>query len=201
MKIAKFLPFILGVMLVLSASAYADPVPPTPDAIINCSISPCVWTEDSKDLSIAWEVEDLLNGTWKYTYTIKSSGQGNGLSHFNLQVTPGLNCSDLTAVTGPFNPCVDNSDGSTDFGSRVADFIKFDNVTEDVSKTTEGAVFMFTSDRAPVLGMAGTKSGQNYLVFDNILRPNGDVPVPEPTTLLLLGTGLLGVGLLQRRRK
>ena len=38
-----------------------------------------------------------------------------------------------------------------------------------------------------------------YATEDSAFRINGEVPVPEPSTLGLLGVGLLGVGVMRRR--
>jgi hypothetical protein len=45
-------------------------------------------------------------------------------------------------------------------------------------------------------------SKNNYDLVSKELTPtHGTTPVPEPTTLLLVGVGLLGIGLYQRRRQ
>src|SRR6266849_6316840 len=54
--------------------------------------------------------------------------------------------------------------------------------------------------------IAGTQNGQTYLNIHTMINPGGEIrgqlePVPEPTTLLLLGTTMGGLGLAARWRQ
>jgi len=59
---------------------------------------------------------------------------------------------------------------------------------------------------ARIAFLNGLQTGQTYFNIHSNTFPGGEIrgqlqPVPEPTTLILLGTGLAGVAIRRRRKR
>ena len=61
-----------------------------------------------------------------------------------------------------------------------------------VGSTTSGALSFTSQDRLDFLGL---------ILDDVLLEQRSAVVIPEPSTMLLLGSGLAGLGFFRRRRK
>lgn len=149
--------------------------------------------------TISWDIMEQADHSWYYQYDI-SDINGDPLlkgeiSHLTIEVSPSVTSNDFWEYS---------SAEQVEFGDK-------DGITSSMKLDWTADSYSFYSNRAPVIGSFYAEDGQAGNMGQNaawnndgyyIYRPdttNG--VVPEPTTIILLGSGLLGMGLRRRFKK
>jgi hypothetical protein len=171
--------------------------------------------------TLSWNGTDNLDGTWHYDYVL--SHPSGGTSHFLLEVSTNFTLDDIFNAGGDFEDVLlgtwTSQNGNPNLPGPLFG-LKFDEAEGNVTN------IYFDSDRRPVWGDFYAKNGNSggygvntawnagFLDIDpsapaadgslanHLLVPDSfGTVVPEPSSLLLLGAGLVGVAIVVRRRK
>ncbi|MCK5505492.1 MAG: VPLPA-CTERM sorting domain-containing protein [Thermodesulfovibrionia bacterium] len=179
------------------------------------------WKAPDEEFTVSWDIErDSTTGLYTYEYTFNKPAEGAAaLSHWILEVTDPSLSSDFWL----FN--VHDITEPTNFTSANGNPSMPDDGMYGIKVDTQGTLFTFVTYKDPVWGDFYAKDGKsdgvdnvafnasfgsdpiadnsdNFTDFSGwIATPNGGHVIPEPASMLLLGSGLLGFAGLRRKRK
>jgi hypothetical protein len=126
---------------------------------------------------------ELFGGSVTFSFTQPVDAFGFYVNGLQTNLVPQQT---IVYVDGSSNTQTINFPSAINGGGAFVGFIDFGQLISSVT-------FNATND---VLGFDDLRFGRSAT------DPGGDLgPVPEPSTLLLLGTGLLGAGMMARRRQ
>jgi hypothetical protein len=147
-----------------------------------------IWVDN---FTIAWQISQMGDLSWCYNYYITeldgSPLDPGALSHWIVEVSPGTTLDDFWGFNGQPIEIGDNWETEAGF--------TFEGRGMKLDYGGEGQTeWSFYSWRNPVWGDFFAKD-------DKILRPDTETMIPEPTTIGLLGLGLVGLGARLRKRR
>src|SRR5216683_4001439 len=153
----------------------------------------------SPGTGLATVVLDSTAQTLQVNVTFSGLTSNDNAAHIHCCAPLGTNAG--VATTVPAFPGFPLGVTSGSYSSVVFDLTQ-PTIYNPAFVTLEGG----TIPLAEAALIAGIQNGQTYLNIHTMINPGGEIrgqlePVPEPTTLLLLGTTMGGLGLAARWRQ
>jgi hypothetical protein len=163
------------------------------------------WAADSDNFVISWDVDfDSDTNLFRYTYSV--SAPNKELSHLLIEVSSNFTADDVEEGSSAYlGPEAFGNEGGSSPGLPVTTLysLKFDTSDPFVIYTYRTPMFgsFYAVDGKgddPVYAYnTGLDPGNANDFF--IPVPDTAIPIPEPGTLSLLASGLIGMGALRRR--